>query len=252
MNTYLYLYESDDNTSIYIGIGTGMSRVWENHNPEAERLRDAPGTRVLQTIEPFRSRDDARKAEAIAIHVAALSGRRVIHIDDTSDGSKTEVVTDAGLLVTNIAGRGHTSVLGPAIHQQDGTTLYSTLRTTALVAVSPDQIDERPPLHSGLPVARFAERAEKYWPLGTAARCGYDVRRLVAVLKTRHTVLGDWDVEPTRPFVRLDGGRSWRFNLVDPTADDPRGKKGMRLIFDTDYRLPQSVGYSSDVREHRR
>ncbi len=61
-NCWLYLYENQRDKSIYIGIADSMSRVFGAHNRAAERLRDAPGTVILQTVEPFSSRKDARKA----------------------------------------------------------------------------------------------------------------------------------------------------------------------------------------------
>jgi predicted GIY-YIG superfamily endonuclease len=82
MKTYLYLYEGADHR-IYIGIGNEMTRPWQAHNNDAQALLAEPTTQVLQTPEPFSRRDDARKAEAIAIHVAALAGLRVSAIGRT-------------------------------------------------------------------------------------------------------------------------------------------------------------------------
>ena len=52
------------------------------HNADAETVRDAPGSQILQTVEPFSSRDDALKAEAVAIHVAMLSGVVLVALAD--------------------------------------------------------------------------------------------------------------------------------------------------------------------------
>lgn len=67
---WLYIYENREQKSIYIGIAGNMERIFGVHNTEAATLRDAPGTLILQTTQPFGSHADARKAEAIAIHVA--------------------------------------------------------------------------------------------------------------------------------------------------------------------------------------
>ena len=58
--TWLYIYEGaprsdEERRPIYIGIGESMGRVFEQHNPDAERLRDAEGTLIRQTVEPFRA-----------------------------------------------------------------------------------------------------------------------------------------------------------------------------------------------------
>ena len=71
--TWLYIYEGaprsdeEERRRVYIGIGKSMERVFEKHNLEAESLRNAEGTLIRQTVEPFSSRKDALKAEAIAI-----------------------------------------------------------------------------------------------------------------------------------------------------------------------------------------
>jgi len=89
--TWLYIYEGaprgdeEERKSIYIGIGQSMGRVYEPHNPDAERLRDAEGTLIRQTLEPFSSREDALKAEAIAIHVASLMGLDPIYDAEDED-----------------------------------------------------------------------------------------------------------------------------------------------------------------------
>lgn len=68
---WLYIYENANLSSIYIGIADNMQRVYQSHNLAAEQLRDAPGSVALQTVKPFSSRADARKAEVIAIHISA-------------------------------------------------------------------------------------------------------------------------------------------------------------------------------------
>ena len=53
--TWLYIYEGaprgdEERRPIYIGIGESMGRVFEGHNPDAERLRDAEGKLIRQTV----------------------------------------------------------------------------------------------------------------------------------------------------------------------------------------------------------
>src|SRR5699024_12598329 len=75
--TWLYLYEDRSEKRLYVGIADRLDRVWGPHNADAETVRDAPRPQVLQTREPFSSRDDALKAEALPIRRAMLSGGAV-------------------------------------------------------------------------------------------------------------------------------------------------------------------------------
>lgn len=231
--TYLYLYEGADRR-IYIGIGNKMTRPWEAHNEDAQALLAEPTTQLLQTPEPFSSRKDARKAEAIAIHVAALAGMRIF--SDREDAP--EIVAQA----TNRAGMKTTQHLVPAVLRKEGAVDYGTLEQTAIVVLKPGDIDERGSLHGGRDVATFVTRAEKYWPLKTACSVGYRPRRLLAIMKTSHVIVGDWDLDLEAPV--LDD----RFVLADPRNDDPRGVKGMRLDL-AGARLGNLVTWSSDTRD---
>ncbi|MGP5090794.1 hypothetical protein [Brachybacterium tyrofermentans] len=250
MSTYLYIYENAERDAVYIGIGKSMRRVWEPHNADAEALLHAPGTKVLQTVHPFSTWQDARKAEAIAIHVAALAGKTVRHIDDMEDDEGVGEVTteDSQLLVTNRAGTRSTTILVPAIYVRDGPdniVLYEDLRSTAIVRILPDPIDYRPAPHGALTGASFAPRAEKWWGLESAHREQRPVRRLLAVLTGRPIVLGTWDLEA--PYFAQDTGK-WRFVLADPAADDVDGSKGCLLTFEDRYSF-QNLGYSLDLRQ---
>ena len=238
---YLYFYQNDRLNSIYIGIAKDMTRVWQDHNEDAERLRDMPGTQILQTIEPFSSRKDARKAEAIAISAASLSGKEVFFDDPAGEDTQA-------FHLTNRAGVLHTSELGPAVYTRPGTVAYSSLMNTAIVVLRPSEIDDRPAIHGGLSAARFADRARAWWRLATAQREGYPVDRLIAILKGSSIVLGDWDLDLDARFIEGATRRNWQFNLLDPEDDNSRGIKGMRLEFDNDYRVNQTQGYSVDVR----
>jgi predicted GIY-YIG superfamily endonuclease len=229
---YLYLYEGADRR-LYIGIGTEMTRPWEAHNEDAEALLREPTTQVLQTPEPFSSRHDARMAEAIAIHVAALAGLQIF--SDRED--VREIVAQA----TNRAGMKSTQHLVPAVLRKPGTVDYSTLRQTAIVVLKPGDIDDRPSLHGGRDVATFVTRAEKYWPLKTARTAGYAPQRLLAIMKTSHVIAGDWDLDLETPV--LDD----RFLFADPGNDDPRGVKGMQLDM-AGARLGNLVTWSGDIR----
>jgi len=76
---WLYIYENRERRQIYIGIADQMDRVFEDHNSDAMELLSADGTEIIQTVLPFSSRADARKAEAIGLFadegVAVGAGR---------------------------------------------------------------------------------------------------------------------------------------------------------------------------------
>ncbi|WP_022873587.1 hypothetical protein [Nesterenkonia alba] len=249
MATYLYIYESADRREVYIGIANSMGRVWEPHNPEAEALRDRPGSRILQTVEPFSTREDARKAEAIAIYIASLAGQRVHHIDETdNDEAIGEITpTDTGLFYTNLAGTKTTTVLEPAIYYRPGETVaYEELRNTVLVRISPDPIDERPAPFGGHGGAQFAQRAQKWWGLGKASRTNMQANQLVAVLTGQQIVLGSWRLEEPKFAYDEEAGK-WSFVLADAEEDNHADLKGRTLTFATRYPF-RTLGYSEDLR----
>lgn len=247
MSTYLYIYESRDRREVYIGIADNMSRVWEPHNLDAEAVRDSPGARILQTAEPFSTREAARKAEAIAIYLATRAGRTVHHLDETGEQEDlgTVEVNEGGLTVTNRAGTKSTAVLAPAVLYRPGMEVnYSELERTAIVRIRPDSIDHRPSPFGGLSGAKFAERAQKWWGLKEASLTARPVRRLVAVLSGPQIVLGSWEL--CAPwFVEEPGG--WRFELEDADKDNVLDLKGRTLRFDVPYGL-RNLGYSLDLR----
>jgi predicted GIY-YIG superfamily endonuclease len=231
---WLYIYENKAQSSIYIGIADTLTRVYQGHNEAAEKLRDSPGSTILQTLEPFSSRADARKAEAIAIHVATISGTAVSGEDD--DGTP--------FTYTNISGVHSTAELGPAIFTKEGTTDWSSLTGTVIVPIGPDQMDGRPAPFGSHGGAIFANRAANRWKIGRAKR-PY-IRRLIAVLTgSRNVILGDWDVDPAG---------DWEFDVdylpwvvvpvINPDMDDPRDIKGTRLV---GHRLNASRTYSPDL-----
>ncbi len=236
MGTYLYLYESrEEGGGLYIGIGDEMTRAWGPHNEDAEALLARRGAELLQTPEPFSTRADALKAEAIAIHVAALAGVRVVLSDHVDTG---ELIAQA----TNRAGMKSTSHLVSAVMRKAGTVKYDDVTRTAVVVLKPGGIDERGSLHGGRDVATFAARAEKHWPLTTAHRLGYCPRRLLAVMKTSRIILGDWDLDQESPVT------DEMFVLADPDDDDPRGVKGMWFDWGST-RVGNQVTWSEDIRD---
>lgn len=231
--TYLYLYEHRARKRLYVGIADEMGRVWQDHNGDAVELREAAGTQILQTVEPFSTREDALKAEAIAIHVAMLAGMTVEVAGDVD-------VEDGRVLVTNRAGVKRTSALGPAVLRREGSIDYSELRRTAIVTISDRDLEGRRGPYGGREAAEFSERARQYWRVG-AAKQGR-VERLIAILSgSRGLILGDWDVDPSGGY----GPDGDVFPLVDPADDDPRGVKGMRL---TGVRGQSGRIYSGDLR----
>jgi predicted GIY-YIG superfamily endonuclease len=233
-SAWLYLYENRSEKRLYVGVGDRLDRVWEPHNSDAEVLRDAPGSQILQTVEPFTSWEDARKAEAVAIHVALLSGIAVFH---AQDGLSLE---DGQVKLTNRAGTVSTSVLGPAVKRREGTVEYRDLRRTAIVTIVAKDMNDRPGPYGGLGGAVFSDRARKWWKV--AAEKQSEVKRLIAILSaSRGVILGDWDVDASLSYGPDDNV----FPFVDPTSDDPRGIKGMRL---SGVRGQSGRIYSEDLR----
>lgn len=163
-----------------------MDRGWQERNPDAEVIRDEPGTQNLQTVEPFSSRADAIKAEAIAIHIAMLSGVAVYQAEG-------EVwVGDGQVRVANSAGVDSTTVLGPAVRRRTGTVSFSSLTETAIVKIAAQERDDRPGPYGGIEGAVFSRRAQKWWTV--AADKQSRVERLIAILAgSNGVILGDWD-----------------------------------------------------------
>ena len=232
---WLYIYENVAWNSVYIGIADSMDRVFQPHNPAAEALRDASGSTILQTLEPFSTRRDARKAEAIAIHIAAMAGMKVHGEDDSGHP----------LVSTNIAGVHSTKELGPAIFTREGVVPWNSLTGTVMVPISADQLDGRPAPFGGHGGAFFADRAQRHWNVAWWKRPR--ITRLLAVLKGgRGLILGDWDVASDAEWAQAwEGSSRIAIPLVDPEIDDPRGVKGMRL---EGHRLNSGVTYSPDLR----
>lgn len=217
--TWLYLYENRPEKRLYIGIGNRMDRVWQDHNTEAEDLRETHGTQILQTLEPFSSRKDALKAEAIAIHVAMLSGVAIYKANEDVS------INDGQVQVTNRAGTESTKVLGPAVPRREGEIEFESLSQTVIVTIKPEEMNERPGPYGGQAPAMFSERARGAWVVRASAKP--HIRRLIAILKgSSGLILGDWDVNPDDGY----GPEGNVFPLVNPAADNVRDTKGRRLI----------------------
>ena len=179
--TWLHIYEGaprsdeEERRSSYIGIGQSMGRVFEPHNPDAERLRDTEGTLIRQTVEPFSSREDALKAEAIAIHVASLMGLDPIYDAEDED----ELFEKNDKSVTNISGTKTSKHLGPAIFTRPGEVAQGEMRETIIVPISPDSLEGRASAFGGNPGDVFIERAALAWSVAPDNRPA--IRGLVAV-----------------------------------------------------------------------
>ena len=248
--TWLYIYEGaprsyeEERRSIYIGIGQSMGRVFEPHNPDAERLRDTGGTLIRQTVEPFSSREDALKAEAIAIHVASLMGLDPIYDAEDED----ELFEKHDKSVTNISGTKTSKHLGPAIFTHEGEVAQDQMRETIIVPISPDSLEGRASAFGGNPGDVFIERAAQAWNVAPDKRP--KIRRLVAVLTgSRHVILGSWEVDPSLEWVLVNPDANPPFNkrirvpVPHPENDNVDGIKGKCYVG----RLQVGVLYSPDI-----
>ena len=248
--TWLYIYEGaprsyeEERRSIYIGIGQSMGRVFEPHNPDAERLRDTEGTLIRQTVEPFSSREDALKAEAIAIHVASLMGLDPIYDAEDED----ELFNEDDKMVTNIAGTKTSKHLGPAIFTRDGEVAQDEMKATIIVPITPDSLEGRASAFGGNPGEVFIERAAQAWNVAPDKRP--KIRRLVAVLTgSRHVILGSWEVDPSLEWVLVNPDANPPFNkrirvpVPHPENDNVDGIKGKCYVG----RLQVGVLYSPDI-----
>ena len=247
--TWLYIYEGaprseGERRSVYIGIGQSMGRVFEPHNPDAERLRDTEGTLIRQTVEPFSSREDALKAEAITIHVASLMGLDPIYDAEDED----ELFEKHDKSVTNISGTKTSKHLGPAIFTHEGEVAQDQMRETIIVPISPDSLEGRASAFGGNPGDVFIERAAQAWNVAPDKRP--KIRRLVAVLTgSRHVILGSWEVDPSLEWVLVNPDANPPFNkrirvpVPHPENDNVDGIKGKCYVG----RLQVGVLYSPDI-----
>ena len=248
--TWLYLYEGaprgegEGRRSIYIGICESRERVYERHNPDADRLRDTEGTLIRQTVKPFSSREDALRAEAVAIHVASLMGLDPIYDAEDED----ELFEKHDKSVTNISGTKTSKHLGPAIFTRPGEVTQGEMRETIIVPISPDSLEGRASAFGGNPGDVFIERAAQAWNVAPDKRP--KIRRLVAVLTgSRHVILGSWEVDPSLEWVLVNPDANPPFNkrirvpVPHPENDNVDGIKGKCYVG----RLQVGVLYSPDI-----
>lgn len=237
--TYLYIYENNKTQTVYIGVADSMDRIWQSHNADAEKLRDSPGTVIRQTAKPFSTRRDALQAEAIAIHIAALGGKK-IKLDNDQEHLEDISVNEDGYVTVNRAGTSATQVLVPAILRREGTLDYESLHGTVIVTIAADEMDARPAPYGGVSAARFSERARQWWKISREKQP--KIQRLIAVLAgSGGVVLGDWKVDQSAGY----GPENDVIPLIDPSDDDPNGVKGKRLV---NFRGQVGHRYSNDIR----
>ena len=258
--TWLYIYEGaprgdeEERRQIYIGIGKSMERVFGGHNPDAERLRDTAGTLIRQTVKPFSSREDALKAEAIAIHVASLMGLDPIYDAEDEDElfydaeDEDELFEKNDKPLTNISGTKMSKHLGPAIFTRPGEVAQGEMRKTIIVPITPDPIEGRASAFGGNPGEVFIERAAQAWNVAPHKRP--KIRRLVAVLKgSRHVILGSWEVDPSGewklvcPEKPSPYSSRVRIPVPHPKQDNVEGFKGKLYVGS----LNSGVVYSPDI-----
>lgn len=247
--TWLYIYEGaprsdeEERRRIYIGICESMERVYERHNPDADRLRDTEGTLIRQTVKPFSSREDALRAEAVAIHVASLMGLDPIYDAEDED----ELFEKNDKPVTNISGTKTSKHLGPAIFTCDGEVAQVDMRETIIVPITADSLEGRVSPFGGNSGEVFIERAAEAWNVAPGKRP--KIRRLVAVLKKAHVILGSWEVDPSREWtlVNPDSNPPYstrvRIPVPHPEQDNVKGFKGKLYVGS----LNSGVVYSPDI-----
>ena len=247
--TWLYIYEGaprsdeEERRRIYIGICESMERVYERHNPDADRLRDTEGTLIRQTVKPFSSREDALRAEAVAIHVASLMGLDPIYDAEDED----ELFEKNDKPVTNISGTKTSKHLGPAIFTCDGEVPQVDMRETVIVPITADSLEGRVSPFGGNSGEVFIERAAEAWNVAPGKRP--KIRRLVAVLKKAHVILGSWEVDPSREWtlVNPDSNPPYstrvRIPVPHPEQDNVKGFKGKLYVGS----LNSGVVYSPDI-----
>lgn len=202
-----------------------MGRVFEQHNPEAESLRNAEGTLIRQTVEPFSSREDALRAEAVAIHVASLMGLEPIYAAEDED----ELFERTDKSVTNISGTKTSKYLGPAIFTCRGEVDQGEMRETIIVPISADSLEGRVSPFGGNSGDVFIERAAQYWNVAPDKRP--KIRKLVAVLTKAHVILGSWEVDPSREWELADPDSTCiRIPVPHPEQDNVNDFKGKRYV----------------------
>lgn len=192
---------------MYIGIGKKLDRIFEGHNDQAEKLRDSKETGILQTAEPFSTREDALMAEAIAIHVASFfisainesvgKNNQIELLDDYSaEVGKLDEEKAQKFELTNRQGVKSSKLLIPAIQRKSGDVEPNNndLKNTLIVPISLKDIHGLPSSYGALKGDEFAPRATCHWAVAKKKR-PY-IRHLLAVLRDSKIILGSWKVDP--------------------------------------------------------
>ena len=224
----VFLYLWGDGTVGYIGKGS-KKRTRGLHPPEVDKIRQDAGYRELFTEEPFSTKEDARKAEAIAVWALAHA---------PSERKR----------IRNRSGRKHTEYLKQSLYTRPGTVAYDSFRNTLFVKVGPDKIGDLPLIAGENEAAEMAERCRQWWDVseGRAKK----LQRLVAlttkdVNPSATIVLGSWAILPFYTW-SADKKGYHAIELADPSDWDSDGNRGKEFVA-KDYKF-RTVGYSKDVR----
>ncbi|MEV7132073.1 hypothetical protein AB0N24_04205 [Arthrobacter sp. NPDC093128] len=241
VGAYLYIAENSNTTKIYIGIGESTTRIHGHHNSDAQRLIKAHDTVISQTPLQFSSVEDARMAEAIAIHIAVSAGKTVfLDADDELGQVGGEQATT--ISSTNRAATKSSRYLVPYVPRRDGVVTYSSLRNTAIVTMRPEALSDgtdRGTVHGGKTAQELAARALGNWNLKISRDLRYDVNRLIVRMKKSDIIIADWDLakKPTMDTV---------FVPRKLEKFDPRKTRGMTLDMEG-MRLSNGVTWSQDI-----
>ena len=247
--TWLYIYEGaprgdeEERRPIYIGIGERMGRVFEQHNPDAERLRDAEGTLIRQTLEPFSSAR-TRSRPRLSRSTSPLSWG---WIRSMTLRTRTSCSTRMTRWSRTLRGRRRASTWGRRFSRAMVRSLRMIWRGRSLCH-HPEFSRGRASAFGGNPGEVFIERAAQAWNVAPDKRP--KIRRLVAVLTgSRHVILGSWEVDPSRewelvcPEASSPYSSRVRIPVPHPEQDDVDEMKGKRYVG----HLQVGVLYSPDI-----
>jgi hypothetical protein len=248
-NNFLYLGKHKDGALGYVGIG-GVTRPYGGHNKEADEvLRNGE---VWMTSSPFSSRRDAEMAESLLIRVLTWAA-------------------DQEPKLTNIAKVNHSKHVTPALPFKEGLLKYSQVANALFVKVRPGQLKGRTAPHGESGDLELTLRCNRWWSLGNAVRKNADIKYLVAVTAgvKPPRVIGAWTTNPVSDWWLEDQknphtlqNRTEVWNSAAPLYEDVRAKGWVATVestnpnvndwqgleFDWEGYLPQSIGYSADIR----
>ena len=224
----LFVYLWGDGTVGYVGKGS-KKRAKGIHPDEVQKIREDAGYRELFTEEPFSTKEDARKAEAIAIWVLAHA---------PSERKR----------IRNRSARKHTEYLRQNLFTRPGQADYDSFGNTLFVKVGPDKLADLPLVGGENEAADMAERCRQFWDVSESR--AKKLQRLVALTTKEVTpggtiVLGSWAILPSYTWA-VDAKGYRAIELADPAAWDSDGNRGKEFVA-KDYKF-RTVGYSKDVR----